>query len=73
MALRRLLGLGSKRLRALTILAAAVRAIRAGRRLRGITLIVASVLAWKYFIAALVVETALDLLRSDDGRAEGEI
>jgi hypothetical protein len=65
MALKRLLGLGSKRLRALTILVAAAKALRRGRPLRGAALLVGAILAWKYFVAALVVETVLGLLRRD--------
>lgn len=63
MALKRLLGLGSKRLRALTILVAAAKALRRGRPVRGVALIIGAVLAWKYFVAALVVETVIGLLR----------
>lgn len=73
MVLKRLLGLGSKRLRAITILAAAARAIRDGRLLRGAGLAVASVLAWKYFVVALVIETLLGLIRRDDDENDTSI
>ena len=69
MALKRLLGLGSKRLRALTILGAAGKALVGGRPLRGAALVVVAALAWKYFVIAMVAELLLGALRgeNDDG------
>lgn len=70
MALKRLLGLGSKRLRALTILGAAGKALVGGRPLRGAALVVVAALAWKYFVIAMVAELLLGALRRDDNEAE---
>lgn len=70
MALKRLLGLGSKRLRALTILGAAGKALLRGRPLRGIGLVVVAALAWKYFLIAMVAEVLLSALRGDDGSTD---
>ncbi len=66
MIFKRLLGLGSKRLRTLAVLGAAVKAIRAGRLLRGVGLIVLAVLAWKYFLVAMVAEALVGALRRHD-------
>ncbi|MDL5363640.1 hypothetical protein [Halalkalicoccus sp. NIPERK01] len=68
MGFKRLLGLGSKRLRALTILAAAGKALRKGRPLRGAGLMVVAALAWKYFLVAMVAEALLGALRGDDSK-----
>lgn len=65
MALKRLLGLGSKRLRALTILSAAGKALVGGRPLRGIALVVVAALAWKYFVIAMIAEFLLGTLRQE--------
>lgn len=70
MALKRLLGLGSKRLRALAVLGAAAKAIRAGRLLRGVGLIVLAALAWKYFLVAMVAEALVGALRRHDAVAD---
>lgn len=70
MALKRLLGLGSKRLRALTILGAAGKALVRGNPLRGIALVFVAALAWKYFVIAMVAELLLGALRRDDNEAE---
>jgi hypothetical protein len=67
MVLKRLLGLGSKRFRALTILGAAGKALLRGRPLRGVGLVVVAALAWKYFLIAMVAEVLLSALRGSDG------
>lgn len=66
MALKRLLGLGSKRLRALTILGAAGKALVRGHPLRGIGLVIVAALAWKYFVIAMIAELLLSAIRRDD-------
>lgn len=68
MALKRLLGLGSKRLHALTILVTAGKALLGGRPLRGAGLVVVAALAWKYFLVAMVAEVLLGALRGDDSK-----
>jgi hypothetical protein len=67
MVLKRLLGLGSKRLRALTILAAAGKALLRGRPLRGVGLVVVAALTWKYFLVAMVAQVLLSALRNESG------
>lgn len=66
MALKRLLGLGSKRLRAVTILGAAGKAILGGNVVRGIGLVVVAALAWKYFVVAMAAELLLSAIRKGD-------
>lgn len=66
MVLKRLLGLGSKRLRALTILGAAGKALVRGRPLRGIGLIVVAALTWKYFVVATVAQLLIGALKRAD-------
>ncbi|WP_331232447.1 hypothetical protein [Natronorarus salvus] len=54
--LKRALGLGSKRLRALTVIVAAARAFAAGNRLRALALGAVALLAWKYMLVALAAD-----------------
>ncbi|MFC6906190.1 hypothetical protein [Halalkalicoccus tibetensis] len=70
MVLKRLLGLGSKRLRALTILGAAGKALVRGRPLRGIGLVVVAALTWKYFVVASVAQLLIGALRRADASGD---
>ncbi len=68
--LKRALGLGSKRLRAFTVIVAAARAFAAGNRLRALALGIVAVFAWKFLVVALLADLIVSRLVPGNGDEE---
>jgi hypothetical protein len=70
--LKRVLGFGSKRLRAFTVIVAAARAFAAGNRLRALALGVVAVFAWKFMVVALLADLIVSRLVPGNEDADDE-